>query len=161
MMDRAELPVHRNKTLKCRGVTPPSNATPCSVPDTRGKTESGPPRPITSISPKHASSSFLLSFGIAFRLQPSIRNNLARLPAAIGSFSEKHHDAGMNLVPQSAKGVDAFFSCFRKSRRILEWPMKPFRTSRRTSGHSSLALSQTVITKSNVCPSNSRSGFDR
>lgn len=68
---------------------------------------------------------------VAFQLQPTTRNSLASLLAAVGSFSEKHHDTGVNPVSQTAKGADAFVSGFRESRRILEWPMKPFRGSRK------------------------------
>src|ERR1017187_8957596 len=38
---------------------------------------------------------------VDFQMHSSPRNNLASLPAAIGPFSQKHHHAGMNPVPQS------------------------------------------------------------
>ena len=66
----------------------------------------------------------------------------------------------LNLVPQSAKGVDAFVANFRESRRTSNGRCSRFGPPE-NAGHSSRALSHTVITKSNVWPLNSRTGFER
>lgn len=118
-MERAELPVQRNRTLKCRGVTSFSSAE-----------QAGGIQPLTSISRKHASSSYysLLAL-ISVALQS--RDNLVSLPAAIGALSEKHHYTGMNPVPQAAKGTEALFPVLHERGRILEGPMEPLRDSRK------------------------------
>src|SRR5579885_312717 len=54
---------------------------------------------------------------------------LASLSAAVGAFSQEHHNAGVNLVPQSPKGIQALLTNFCNRCGILERLMKPFRSS--------------------------------
>jgi len=147
-MERAELPVQRNRTLKCRGVTSFSSAE-----------QAGGIQPLTSISRKHASSSYysLLAL-ISVALQS--RDNLVSLPAAIGALSEKHHYTGMNPVPQAAKARRRSSpSCTNVAGSSNgQWSRAG---APENTGHSSRARLQTVITNSNSRPANSASGFER
>ena len=52
---------------------------------------------------------------------------LASIPVAVDSFSEKHHDAAVDPVPQPTKGHEALLCSFDERGRVLKWPMQAFR----------------------------------